>query len=141
MDYKEYYSNQIKNQTGAGLPVFTGYANQRGYGIGGIFRKLSSYILPYVKSALPFIKKGGQLLGSEVVRAASSIATDAINGKDLETSARENITEAVNNLSQKANTVLQTGSGKYKGRKKRKKNNSKKHFIKHRRLEDVFDRK
>ena len=139
MDYKEYYLNQIKNQVGTGLPVFTGYANQRGHGIGGIFRKLSSYILPYVKTALPFLKKGGQILGSEVVRAASNIATDAINGKDVETSARENLNEEVNNLTHKANTVLQTGSGK--ATNKRKKHISKKHFIKYRRLQDVFDRK
>ena len=57
----------------------------------------------------------------------------------METSARENLNEAVNNLTHKANTVLQTGSGK--ATNKRKKHISKKHFIKYRRLQDVFDRK
>ena len=44
IDYKTYYENQLK---GGGFPVFTGYHNQRGHGIGGIFKRLSSFLMLY----------------------------------------------------------------------------------------------
>lgn len=137
MNYKAYYENQI----GSGLPVFAGYANQRGHGLGGIFRKLSSFILPLLKThALPFLKRGGEAIGNEVIKTASNIATDAISGKNLEKSAKENFQEAVNNLSQKAKNVLQSGSGKKIVKRKRSFDSSfKKPKLKYRRLKDIFD--
>ena len=134
MNYKAYYENQI----GSGLPVFAGYANQRGHGLGGIFRKLSSFILPLLKThALPFLKRGGEAIGNEVIKTASNITTDAISGKNLEKSAKENFQEAVNNLSQKAKNVLQ--SGKKIVKRKRFYSSFKKPKLKYRRLKDIFD--
>ena len=130
MNYKQYY----ENQAGSGAyPVFTGYANQRGHGLGGIFKSFYRFILPIFKThALPLLKKGGETLGTEAIKAASNIATDALKGKNVETSASENIQEAIKNLSEK---VSQRGDGKYK-RKRIKKINQ----TKVRRLKDIFDK-
>jgi hypothetical protein len=55
MNFKEYY----ENQAGSGFPVFTGYANQKGHGLGGIFRTIYKFILPLFKThALPVLKRG-----------------------------------------------------------------------------------
>ena len=136
MNYQEYYDNQV----GGRLPVFTGYSNQKGHGLGGIFRKLTSFILPLLKThALPLLKRGGQVIGTEVIKTASNIANDTISGKNFEKSAKENIQDAVNNLAEKAHSALQKGSGhknrKRKGIKLRKQDRK----FKIRRLKDIFD--
>jgi hypothetical protein len=139
MNYKEYY----ENQAGSGFPVFTGYANQKGHGLGGIFRTIYKFILPLFKThALPVLKRGGEVLGSEAIKAVSNIANDVITGKNIHQSTKDNVKDAINNLSQKAQSSLQEGG------RKRKKNMGKKiknSFIqpkiskKIRRLKDIFD--
>ena len=63
--YKNYYYNQLR---GSGLPVFTGYPNQKGYGLGGVFRQLFNWFAPLIKThALPLLKKGGEVVGTEVL--------------------------------------------------------------------------
>ena len=136
IDYKTYYENQLK---GGSFPVFTGYHNQRGHGIGGIFKRLSSFLMPLFKThALPLLKKGGEALGTQVVQSAANIANDAIAGKNIEQSAKENFTNAVNNLAQKAFT--QKGNG-YKRKRKHDLMHSVKNSpkFKQRKLIDVFD--
>jgi hypothetical protein len=52
MNYKEYN----ENQAGSDFPVYRGYANQRGYGLGGIFKTLYKFIMPMFKThALPIL--------------------------------------------------------------------------------------
>jgi hypothetical protein len=118
MDYNKYYENQV----GSGIPVFQGARQQRGYGLGSIFRKFFGWVMPIFKThALPMIKRGAQTVGTEAIRSATNIATDALSGKDIQTAAKERTIEALDNLSNKAQGVLQSGSGKkYKRPKKRK---------------------
>ena len=146
VDYHQYYTNQLK---GAGLPVFTGYPNQRGHGIGGFFRRLSNWIMPIFKShGIPLLKKGGEAVATELLKSVTNIATDTLTGKNIKKSAKENLSNSLNNLSKSAQENLsrfskqldeekQNGKG-YKRRYKLKNNHQPKKF-KFRRLIDVFD--
>ena len=123
MDYKDYYINQIDQRggkiyynesqfRGSGLPVFTGYPNQRGHGLGGFFRQ---WFVPIVKThAVPFLKKGGEIVGTEVLKSATNVANDVIAGKNIKNSAQENFSNALNNLSEKATVSLKGGGYKRK---------------------------
>lgn len=109
MNYQEYY----ENQAAGGYPVFRGYANQRGYGLGGIFKSIYKFILPlFKKHALPVLKKGAEVVGTEAIRTAANIANDTISGQDVKSSAEKHLKAAVDNLSNKAQNTLQRGSGK-----------------------------
>ena len=138
MNYKEYY----ENQAASGYPVFRGYPNQKGYGLGGIFKTFYKFILPLFKThALPVLKKGAEVVGTEAVRTAANIANDAISGRNFKDATRERLNEAVNSLSTKAQESFQSGSG----RKRRRSLNSRKTFISKktrkgfRRIRDIFD--
>ena len=79
IDYNSYYRNQLN---GSGLPVFTGYPHQRGHGLGGFFKQLFNWFVPLAKThALPLLKKGGEIVGTEVIKSATNIANDALAGR------------------------------------------------------------
>ncbi len=59
-------------------------------------------------------------MGSEALKAVSNIANDVITGKNIHQSTKDNVKDAINNLSQKAQSSLQEGG------RKRKKNKGKK---------------
>lgn len=91
MDFNTYYSNQASGNH----PVFRGAAYQKGYGLGGIFRRFFSWALPILKENLtPTVKN----VGKELVHGVSNATIDAIQGKDLEASAKERFKQAVKNL-------------------------------------------
>lgn len=147
MNYKNYYLNQAGGQ----YNVFRGVARQRGYGLGGMFKSMFRYILPLFKShALPVIRRGAEAIGTEAVRAASNIATDAIKGEDIKQSFQHHANSAIENLSTQAKNRLQSGSGRK--RLYRKRENSIKSPVKRkvsfntpfqknkiRRIADIFD--
>ena len=57
MDYKNYYLIQA----GGGPPYFQGKQNQKGYGLGGIFRNIFRWIMPIIKeNAIPVAKNLGK---------------------------------------------------------------------------------
>ena len=108
MDYYEYFKNQI----GSDLPVFRGHRNQRGHGLGNWFRSFYRFVVPILKKhALPLIKKGATIVGTEAIKTAANVATDKIVGKSFEESGRERIDEGIENISQKWS---QNGSGERK---------------------------
>ena len=138
MNYKEYY----EKQAGGSYPVFRGSQYQQGYVLGGMFKKFFRYILPVIKThALPVLKSGAQTIGTEAIKTAANIATDAIRGRDLSEASRDHSEATVQNLSKRAHTHLtsQTGSGSrsYKKRKLATKNQ----IFRGRRLKDIFDKK
>lgn len=115
MDTKSYYQ--------AGDNVFRGSPYQRGYGLGGAFRRFFSWALPILKQNLtPAISN----IGKELVQGVSNVTTDAISGKDVESSAKENFRKAVKNLGG------HVGSG-YKRKRKSKNFSHKKRKL------DIFD--
>lgn len=94
MDFKKYYLDQA---LGNSYPVYRGSAFQKGYGLGGYFRKFFSWALPLLKEhGLPIAKN----VGKEIVQNIASIANDAIEGKNIKESAKEKIKSSFNKIKQ-----------------------------------------
>ena len=142
MDYKTYYLNQAGGQ-------YTSYVDarrQRGHGLGGIFKKLFRYVMPFIQShAVPVIKQGVSALGAEAIKTAGNVATDMIKGGDLRESIKAHSSAAVQNLSKRAQSTLRTGSGYNKNKRKRvsfsfshKEKQKKKHKLRAKVKPDIF---
>jgi len=99
----EYYLAQAE-QTGYGMPGFTGIPYQRGTGLGSFFKNLFRAILPIGKSAV-------KALGREALAAGANIASDVLGGKDLGDAANQHVREAAANTLRKGARTLQQGRG------------------------------
>lgn len=110
-DFEEFYANQAGN----GLSYYQGQTLQKGYGIGGWFKKL-------FRTALPFLARGAKTVGKEVLRTGTQIANDLLEGKNLQESAEQRSKEAGRKLAkkaiQKADDML--GKGQKLNKRKRK---------------------
>ena len=96
------------NQLGGVLNVYKGPMMQEGYGLGDIFKKFFKCMVPLVKKhAVPLLKSGAQTVGHEVLKSATNIAKDAIDGKNLSESADTNINAAVDTLKRKVEDTLE----------------------------------
>ena len=90
MNFKKYYSNQARNEN---IPGFRGSNYQKSFGFGDVFKKFFSWIIPIVKkNVTPLIKS----LGKYVIKTASHIASDAIEGESFSKSAKERINNTLN---------------------------------------------
>ena len=106
MDFKSYYINQAGN----GLPYFVGSQYQKGYGLGGVFRNIFRWIMPIVRDhAIPVAKS----VGKELLRTATNVAQDTLNGEDFKQSTKKRLRESFKNMSEKIHQgeglVLKTG--------------------------------
>ncbi|GFU11539.1 uncharacterized protein F54H12.2 [Trichonephila clavipes] len=63
-----------RGQILSGLTHYKGINFQKGYGIGGIFRRL-------FRAALPILVKGGKTIGKEVLMTGSRVASDVLSGE------------------------------------------------------------
>lgn len=94
MDFNKYYLEQAD---GSNYPVFRGSYYQKGYGIGNAFRRFISWAIPLLKKhALPLAKS----VGKEIIHNVTSIATDALDGKDIKESAKQKFTTSLEKLNQ-----------------------------------------
>jgi hypothetical protein len=134
MDYYEHF----KNQEGSDLPMFRGARNQRGHGLGNWFRSFFRYVVPLLKKhAVPVLKKGATIIGTEAIKTAANVATDKIAEKKFEDARRTRVNEGLENISKQWN---QKGSGKRKKKKFKKREVSlNPNTKKLRRLKDIFD--
>ena len=136
MDFKAYYLNQALN----GLPSFQGSPYQRRYGLGGIYLKIFRYIVK--EHALPVAKN----LGKDLLKTATNVANDAINGEDVGESAKKRFRETLKNYSDKIGfhegqgLKLKPGLTINSHKKNKKSFNKQKKKIK-KRILDIFDRK
>ena len=106
MDYEKYYNDQIE------FPTYRGVRYQRGYGLGGVFRKLFRYIVPFVKEHyVPILKT----VGKTALNSATNLANDALEGKNIKESAKQRLKETFEDLKKKADMK---GNGINKGRKR-----------------------
>lgn len=113
--------------------IYRGSAFQKGYGLGGNFRKFFSWIVPIIKKhALPVVETGIKELGKKALITASDIARDVASGKNLKTAAEININRSVEDLKNQIERKLEGGS-----RKKRKRKN--KFVIVKKPKRDIFD--
>ena len=68
--------------------VYRGAPWQRGYGMGGIFGKFMSWVMPMIKElAFSTLKWGAKAVGKEALSGISNIASDISQGKDFINSA------------------------------------------------------
>ena len=76
MDYYQHF----KNEEASDFPLYRGNSNQRG--LGNWFRSFFRFIVPILKKhAVPVLKKGATIIGTEAIRTAANVATDKIAGK------------------------------------------------------------
>ena len=96
----EYYTNQPN------YPVFHAMKFQRGYGLGGVLKKLFKWIVPIFKErALPLLKS----VGDSVIKGTANIAKDALKGRNVRQSANERFEETLKELSDKAGVMHGNG--------------------------------
>ncbi|CAF0995969.1 unnamed protein product [Brachionus calyciflorus] len=90
----------VKVQIGSGLPYFQGSLYQKGYGLGGIFRRIFKYIMPIVReNAIPAVKT----VGKELLKSAANVVNDSLSGHDLKSSAKRRLSESIKNISDRIN--------------------------------------
>ncbi len=82
--------DKIYDQKGAGgMPVYYGAGYQRGMGFGGTFKSVARWILPVAKThVVPVLKDAAKFVGSEAIKTAENIATDAIDVTELNKSVK-----------------------------------------------------
>ena len=115
---------------------FGGVKFQRGRGLGSAFGRLFQMLSPLTNKLkeyfIPTIKAAAQTVGKEVVQSVSNIANDVLSGKKLKESAEKNLTNSVENLSNKLDSTINKQRGSSANKIIYKKINKK------RRL-DIFD--
>ncbi|GFU95599.1 uncharacterized protein TNCV_3332661 [Trichonephila clavipes] len=79
-----------RGQIGSGLTHYKGINFQKGYGIGGIFRRL-------FRAALPFLVKGGKTIGKEVLMTGSRVASDVLSGENFKEAVKTRSKESGKN--------------------------------------------
>lgn len=104
--YKGKY-NQLgygcKGQRGYGLGhLFKGNYNQSGYGVGGLFKRFINWMKPIVSRSLPIVKEGFKSIGKDLVKSASNIAIDAIDGNNR---LKEEIDQSVPIIKEKLKNI------------------------------------
>ena len=72
--------------------VYRGVPFQRGYGLGGTFKKFFNWAIPLIqKHAGPVIKQGITTVGKRAIDTVADIARDVVDGKNLKTSVKERL--------------------------------------------------
>jgi hypothetical protein len=120
------YENYYVNQSGSGIPVFTGYRGQRGHGIG-------NFLSGVFRSAVPMIKKGLGAFGKQALRTGLEIANDVVDGHSLKDSATERAKQGIKTLINPDN-FIQSQSVERKRQAKRKSK-----VAKRKKRGDIFD--
>ncbi|GFY10287.1 uncharacterized protein F54H12.2 [Trichonephila clavipes] len=98
-----------RGQIGSSLTHYKGINFQKGYGIGGIFRRL-------FRAALPFLVKGGKTIEKEVLMTGSRVASDVLSGENFKGAVKTRSRESGKKLAQKAidRVLSMVGKGQYK---------------------------
>jgi hypothetical protein len=101
MNYEKYYLDQAGGLSND-YNVYRGRSFQKGFGIGGMFRKFFKWIVPIVrKVGSPLLESGAQALGTEIVNSGSKFANDVFRGRNVNESLKENFSNSVDNLKSK----------------------------------------
>ncbi|KAF8782026.1 Retrovirus-related Pol polyprotein type-2 like protein [Argiope bruennichi] len=109
--FQEHYSNR----KGSGIPYYERVSFQKGYGLGGIFRR-------WFRTALPFLVKGGKAIGKEALVSGTNVIYD-VSGEEIKIVLKKRSKESGKNLDRKAIVQVQSmiGKGKYKRKRKQEK--------------------
>lgn len=123
MDYNKYYLQQAQGN------VFRGAIVQKGYGLGGAFKRFFSWFVPILKeNSMPLVKK----VGKEVISNITNIANDTLNGQNFEDSLKKNVENSFKKINQ-------DGKGYKRKRNLKKENKKSNKIIKNKkRILDIF---
>ena len=120
-----------------GYDPYKGMPYQRGYGIGGTFRKFFRWVVPiFKKHAMPAIKSSAKIVGNEALSSISDISKNIIEGNDIKSSVKKRLNKAVDTLKEKVETSIE-GNG-IKKRKLQKKIIEKNQKKQKRKYLDIF---
>jgi hypothetical protein len=65
---------------GRGYNTYSSLPYQKGYGLGGTFRRLFKWIVPiFKKHALPVLKSSAKVIGTEAISTIGDISKDIIS--------------------------------------------------------------
>jgi hypothetical protein len=112
----------------------------QGYGLGGMFRKFASWVVPIIKKyAIPTFNSGANAVAREAVDSASRVAKDLISGVNFKDSINNRLSKSVDNLREKAESQL-AGNGLKRKNKFKKCNHFKKtEKYSKKKKKDIFD--
>ena len=109
--YEDYYTAQ----SGSGFPIYQGSQGQRGHGLGSMLSGL-------FRSAFPMIKRGLAQFGKHALKTGLEVANDMVdNGQTFGDSARRRIPDGIKRFVSTANFNTQSGSGRHRRARKRRK--------------------
>ena len=75
--------------------VYRGVPGQRGYGLGGTFRRFFNWVVPLIKKhATPHLHE----VGKKALETVAHISKDLVAGKNLKVAAKERINTSVDDL-------------------------------------------
>lgn len=123
--YEQYYTQQ----SGTGLPIFSGSRGQRGHGLGSIIGGL-------FRSALPMLKRGLASFGKQALKTGLEMANDVVvDGQNWKSSAKRRVPAGIKSFAQRQGLISQSGRGR-----KRKISTKRKQIVKRRRhpSNDIF---
>lgn len=116
---RDLYTDYYVNQSGSGMPVYTGARVQRGHGLGSILSGL-------FRSAIPIFRKGLSWIGRQALdkgaQLAGQVARDVAEGKPFIDSTKSRVKETINEYV--PGVIDQTGSGRRRRRINKKRRNT-----------------
>jgi hypothetical protein len=99
-----------------GYGYYSAMARQRGAGIGSVLRNVWRYLRPLVSAVQPVTSKIGQAVGQEALATTARVLGDVTKGGNLGESIQTQAKEGLKNLVSRANTKLQSGTGRRRRR-------------------------
>ena len=73
--------------------------------------------MPLFKTlGIPILKKGGEAVTNELLKSATNIASDVFKGKNVRTSAKDNLSDSLTNLSNSVHNNLSKLSKEQNGK-------------------------
>jgi hypothetical protein len=93
------------------IPVYHGQPRQYGYGLGSMFKKMASSIIPFVK---PLVKSGLNTLKREGLRQGIGVAQDVLSGESVEEAFKQRGKDLLKNVRHKAVSGIKRAAVKRK---------------------------
>ena len=118
------------------IPVYQGQPRQIGYGLGSMFKKMASSIIPLVK---PIVKSGFNTLKREGLRQGMGVAQDLLSGESLKEAFKHRGKNLLKNVRQKAVTGIKRAAVKRAHHSRQSKPRRHKKIKKSARPLDIFD--
>ena len=143
IDWKSYYQAQVGGEfnyyRGSNYQEGFGYSYQIGDGLGDMFRRFASWVVPILKKhAIPTIQSGVKAIGREALDSAADVAKDLLSGKEFKESATNRYKTAVDSLRERAENKLE-GRGIKRKNTSQKKVIFKKQKLTNTKYQDIFE--